>query len=527
MSKNNVKETFSESIFAMILSEVVIKSLGLIYKLYITNKPGFGDEGNAISQGAFQVFALILSFTAIGIPNAISKLVAEKSSIGDHKGAFRIFKVSLVIFSFIGMIGTYFLIAFAKKLSTEYLHIAESELSILTLAPSIFLTAVISVFRGYFIGRKSIKITGKAQARDQVARTFSTIIMIELSIFILKKTDTEIMSALNNLALTIGNVFEAGTLLMQFIKEYPEIKHEVKNSVHTEKISAKRIAVNVLSMSIPLSLTAIILSISKNIDSISIVSKLKNIIGYEEAKKQYGILSGKADAMVNFPLSFNAAISSAILPAIASAKGNYDSQRSKVEKTLQFELTLFLPVMFSYIFFGDQLLHFLFPNAPDGATILKINSLQIMIVCIEQMSNTILNGMGKTRTIIKVVMVGTLAKIALNYMLISRTNLFIGGTNGAALATTICHAIICILTTKEVLKDIKISPMVLIKPLAVNIVFSALSYATYSLIKSYLSSTVSLICSLAIGGIVYGILVVVLGIIKISPIANVLKIRKN
>lgn len=527
MSKNNMKETFSESVFAMILSEVVIKSLGLIYKLYITNKPGFGDEGNAISQGAFQVFALMLSFTAIGIPNAISKLVAERSSIGDHKGAFRIFKVSLVIFSVIGMLGTYFLIVFAKRLSTNYLHIAESELSILTLAPSIFLTSVISVFRGYFIGRKSIKITGKAQARDQIAKTFSTIIMIELSIFILKKSDTEIMAALNNLALTIGNIFEAATLLNQFIKEYPDIKYEVNNSINTEKISAKRIAVNVLSMSIPLSLTAIILTISKNIDSISIVSKLKNIIGYEEAKKQYGILSGKADALVNFPLSFNVAISSAILPAIASAKGNYDSQRGKVEKTLQFELALFLPVMFTYIFFGDQLLHFLFPNAPDGATILKINSLQIMIVCIEQMSNTILNGMGKTKAIIKAVLIGTLVKIALNYILISKTNLFIGGTNGAALATTVCHIIICILTTKEVLKDIKISPFVLIKPLAINVVFVALSEITYNLIEVHVSSAVSLICSLAVGGIAYGILVIALGIIKVSQIANLIKIRKN
>ena len=72
------RETFAESIFAMMTSQVIVKILGLFYKLYVTNRSGFGDEGNAIANAGFQVYALVLSFTSMGIPGAISKIIAEK-----------------------------------------------------------------------------------------------------------------------------------------------------------------------------------------------------------------------------------------------------------------------------------------------------------------------------------------------------------------------------------------------------------------------------------------------------------------
>ena len=152
--KSRKKETFLQSIFALMTSQVIIKVLGLFYKLYLTNRNGFGDEGNAIANGAYQVFAIVLSITAIGIPSALSKIIAKYTSIGDHKNANRIFKISLLIFSCIGMIGSYLLIINAKYLASSYLKIKEGENSIIVLAPSVFLVSVISVFRGYLLEEK-------------------------------------------------------------------------------------------------------------------------------------------------------------------------------------------------------------------------------------------------------------------------------------------------------------------------------------------------------------------------------------
>ncbi len=72
------KETFVQSILVLMMSQVMIKLLGLAYKLYLTNKEGFGDTGNAIYNSGYQIYALLLAISSIGVPNAISKIVSER-----------------------------------------------------------------------------------------------------------------------------------------------------------------------------------------------------------------------------------------------------------------------------------------------------------------------------------------------------------------------------------------------------------------------------------------------------------------
>ena len=110
----NQKETFMKGVMSLMISQVLIKLLGLIYRLYLTNRQGFGDEGNAIFGAGFQIYTLLLTLSSIGVPSAISKMVSEKMAIGDNKGAHKIFKIAFAFFAFIGLIGTLALIVRSK-----------------------------------------------------------------------------------------------------------------------------------------------------------------------------------------------------------------------------------------------------------------------------------------------------------------------------------------------------------------------------------------------------------------------------
>jgi len=90
MKENN----FFAGIFSLLISQVLVKIFGVLYSLYLTNKVGFGDEGNAIYMSGYQIYALLLTLSSIGVPNAISKLISEKNSIGDYKNEERILKQS-------------------------------------------------------------------------------------------------------------------------------------------------------------------------------------------------------------------------------------------------------------------------------------------------------------------------------------------------------------------------------------------------------------------------------------------------
>ena len=104
IKNDSKKNSFMKGVIVLMFSQVIIKIVGLIYKLYLTNKEGFGDRGNAIYGSGFQIYAIFLTISSIGVPNAISKLVSSKVAVGDNDGAYRIFKIAFALFGLIGFL---------------------------------------------------------------------------------------------------------------------------------------------------------------------------------------------------------------------------------------------------------------------------------------------------------------------------------------------------------------------------------------------------------------------------------------
>ena len=99
MKNNNKKTTFMGNVLIILSSQLVIKLLGVVYNLFTTNTPGFGNEGSGYNSAGHHVYTLLLAISSVGIPNAISKMTAAKNAIGDYKGAHKIYKSALVLFS--------------------------------------------------------------------------------------------------------------------------------------------------------------------------------------------------------------------------------------------------------------------------------------------------------------------------------------------------------------------------------------------------------------------------------------------
>ena len=510
------KEGFAQGIFAMMTSQVVVKVLGLFYKLYLTNRSGFGDEGNAIANAGFQVYALMLSITAIGIPGAISKIIAKKLSIGDHRGANKILKMSLMIFATVGLVGSYFLYSFADTFANQYLHIKEAKLSIIALSPSIFLVSVISVLKGYFNGRESIKTTAKAQGIDQFVNTILTISTIELMVFITKRTNTERMAAISNLSTTFGNIAELTYLIKEYIKIKPEIKKEILSSADIENTRIKVLLKEIAKVAIPISLTALIMSISKNIDSTTIVKELSNVVGYKEAKNQYGILSGKVDPLINLPLSFNMAIITALLPSISATNGNADKINKRIFQSYFIGMAISFPILFIYMCYPNEILNLLFPNATSGWKILRVSAISIIFITLEQINNTILEGLEKPFVPIISILIGVIVKAILNRILVPQVNTPYGGTIGACISTVMCHIVATLISIKGLksIKNIKLNARSNIKAIAIPLILSIAMIAITKAINNVffrevfgtINYKVGFIISLVIGMNVYLIL---------------------
>ena len=394
--KKQKKESFMQGVITIMFSQVLIKLLGLIYTLYLTNRSGFGDTGNAISSGAYQIYALLLTVSSIGVPNAISKLVSERVAIGDHKGAHRILKIGFATFAVIGLIGSMMLFFGARSIATNWLQIPEAEMTLVALSPAIFFVAVSSVMRGYFNGRQYMKTSARSQTLEQVFKTVLTILIVEL-VAILSGTSTELMAAGANLATTGATFLGFGYLYLFYRSQRNEVSKEIAETVNYKHERVSLVIRNILFVSIPMALSAIMSSLNKNIDSVTVVRGLKTFLTEGDAKIQYGILAGKVDTLTSLPLSINIAFATALVPAIAAARAKKDTQTAtkRTSFSLLVSMLIGLPCTIGMCIFAEQILNLLFPNASAGKVILQISSFTIIFTILDQTINGALQGFGK------------------------------------------------------------------------------------------------------------------------------------
>ena len=527
------KQSFMQGIITLMFSQVLIKILGLIYKLYLTNKKGFGDTGNAIYNSGFQIYALLLTISSIGVPNAVAKLISEKLSVGDSIGAQKIFKVALAFFSIVGFLGSVLLFFGSEFIANVWLQIPEAKLTLMILAPSIFFVSLISVFRGYFNGYENMKPMAESQTIEQLSKTVCTIAIVELVCFLMGYQETtEIMAAGANLATTIATFISFIYLFYLYSKK---IKYDKKTGICEHYRSTKTIDIvkKIIVIAMPLTISAILGSLNKNIDSFTVVRGLKTFMSEEQAKMQYGILSGKIDTLVTFPLSFNIALATALVPAISAAKarGDNSSIEKRISLSMLVTILIGLPCSLGMIIFAKPILEMLFPNASSGEFIYQISSISIIFITIEQTVNGALQGLGKVNVPVISLLFGVTVKLILNLILvkINPDNFILGGVAGAAVATVICHVISMTISFIILRKNVKFKFSILkfiIKPVFASFIMGISGLYMYNFLKSIIMQNIAILLAIIFAIVIYIITVIIIKIFNKSEL-QMLPIYRN
>lgn len=510
------KESFMSSVLILMISQVLIKILGLIYKLYLTNREGFGDKGNAIYSSGFQIYALFLTISSIGIPGALAKLVSEKIAIGDTKGAHRIFKIAFVTFGLIGFLSSTILFLGAGYISNTLLQIPEAELTLVALSPSIFFVSISCVIKGYFTGRENLKVTANSHTLEQFFKTVLSVIIVEM-VALTTGTDTTIMAAGANLATTLATVLCFLYLYKYYSKMRKEIAFELKRATKNKRTRIIKTIKQILSVSIPMSMTAILGTINKNIDSMTVVRGLKSFLSEEQAKIQYGILSGKVDTLVTLPMSLNMAFATALVPSISSSKaiGDIETIRKRVSFSMLISILIGMPCMIIMILFAKQILELLFPNATSGAFIYQISCLGIIFIVLEQTISGALHGLGKMLTPAIALGIGVIIKFILNMYLIpiNPSDFFLGGTAGAAISTVVCHAVALTIEFKILSKNINLKldkNKFIVKPVIACLLMGTITYIFNITLFQCLNEKISTMLLILMCVIIYILLLIIL-----------------
>lgn len=509
VKKKSKSTSFMKNVLVLMLSEIIVKVLGLVYRLVITNAEGFGDTGLGYYSAGYQVYALMLTLCSVGIPSVISKLVSERLAVGNKVGAQKIFKVALKLFFGIGLFLSVFLFVGADFIATNIYKVPDIAYVLRVLAPAIVFVSTSAVFRGYYAGQQNMKPTSVTQILEQ----FLNCVLSITFVYALIGKEPYIMAAGGNLSTTLSIIITF-IYLVTYYKGH-KIKID-KDDIDAQEIemSTKRLVKTILTISIPVTIGSIISVVSSLIDTVTVSNCIQQafqgmVSGGKDALEQIamekaGILS-KVDNLTNLPIAINLAFSTALVPAIAEsiAKKDYDTASKRLSFSLFASIIIIIPCAIGYMCLANEILSLIYPNAPDGAIILTLSSISMIFVALSQTINGGLYGLNKMFTPAIALLVGAGVKLVLNVILISNPNINI---IGAPISSIICQVVAFAISYRALCSKIKLKIPVkkyIIKPLACGIIMGLGVYFINKGLNLLFSQNISTIISIGCGAIIY------------------------
>ena len=536
--KKNKSHSFMGNVVIVLVAQLMVKLLGMVYRIVITNIDGFGDKGNGFYTAGFQIYTVLLAISSVGIPNAIAKMVSERTALKDYKGADRIFKTAFLLFAAIGLVCSAILYFGADFYAVSIINMPGAEYSIRALAPSIFFVCVSSVVRGYFQGMNNMDATSRSQVLEQIFKCSLTIIFVVAAI----GQTPEIMAAWANAASSAATLLSFGYLAVFYKKRRSGIREQLRQTAaETISTGTGRLMRSILMLSIPISLASIITAVNRVIDTATITRGIEAAFAAgipehldnagkivaailnptkaqlnDEAVRLAGMLS-KSDVLINTPLALNFAFATVLVPTIAGALAVGDKEKASKTASYSFLIStiLILPCAIGYISLAKPIYNVIYPGASLGYDMLAMTAVSLLFSGLSQTMSGTLQGIGKVYVPAIGLLIGCIVKVILNVVLIRIPSINI---YGAVISTIVCQItaflISFVVMSKYITLKITLFKYVL-KPLGAGLVMGAAAFGVHRVITmllgtDFVGNLVATLSAIAIGAVLYIALIFIL-----------------
>ncbi|MBQ8229735.1 MAG: polysaccharide biosynthesis protein [Clostridia bacterium] len=406
----------------------IAKIIGALYRIPLTNL--IGGYGLGLYQLVYPVYCLLLTVSATGIPSSIAKLTAER--LGQGKSARPLFKTAMKLFLLVGACGTALMILLAP-----FLAAAQGSKQVVggyfTLAPSVLLVSAISVFRGWFQGRNKMYPTALSEIAEQLVK-----VGFGLFFAYLFRANVERAVVFLLLSVSLSELFTLFLMLALFHR-IPAPEEYAENA---ESVTMR----SVLKLSIPVTLSSMLLPLSGLLDSV-LVPRLLSAYA-DNAVTLYGLFSGGAVTVINLPVSVCYGIAAASVPSVATAvarakAGEQSSPRKKIWYSLFVTVAISLPCAVGLYFFAEPAARIIFRSlAGDELTILirlirAFSVSALTLSCVQTMS-ACLTAQGKPHHSALSMLIAVGVKTAIYAVLLQNSEISVFGL---AYATNICYLV--------------------------------------------------------------------------------------
>lgn len=531
MSLEKKSDGFIMQAGILAMAGIICRIIGILYRSPLAAI--IGDEGNGYYGSAYNIYTIILLISSYSIPAAISKVIAGKLALKQYKNAQRIFYCAFIYVIVVGGVASLFAFFGARFLVEQ-----KAVMVLRIFSPTIFVSGLLGVLRGYFQAHKTMVQTSISQILEQILNAVISIMAAYLLKQLVIDKDASTQSVYGAMGSALGTgagvlIALAFMVLMYGINK-KEIRERIAKDDHKDVLSYKEIFGIIFALVTPFILSTFIYNFSTSLDE-TIYRKILKLVKHVDVSQiavWYGVYSGKAVVISNIPIAISSAMSAAMIPSVSGkfATGDIGGTKGKVHTAILTTMLIAIPSAVGIFALAEPVVGFLFPgqtNIALAGSLLRALSITVIFYSLSTLTNAVLQGIGKVTAPVYHAAIALAAQtvVLVPCLLFTNLNLY-----SIAIATIVYSLLMCVLNQLAVRKylgyrqNIK---KIFVLPMIASVIMGVCAYFVYQgMHKISGSNLISLVIAIIIAACVYGVLVLRLGVLTKEDIEAMPKGKK-
>ncbi len=385
------------------MASLLVRLIGMIYRIPMANI--LGEEGNGIYAVAYEIYDVVLIISSYSLPLALSKIISAEQARGEYRNVGKTFRVART-FAIVsgGVFGAVLLFGAGLIETSIYPEYSGVRMPVRVLAPTIFIVAMLGVFRGFFQGKKTMIPTAVSQIIEQIV---NAVVSVTASYLFMKWNAGSLQQAAwgatgGTLGTCLGSVSALLLLLFVYWIYRPvQEKMERRDRTGREETSGRLFKLLLLTI-LPVILSQTVYNISGLIDY-KLYGWLSGQSGVADVaiKSMIGVYSSKYRLLCGVPIAISTAVASSMIPSAVTAYENRDGAqwRYNVASGIKFNMIVAFPCAMGFIMLGQPIVKMLFPSSDFvlGGHMLMAGSAAIVFYALSNVTGGALQSIDKMR----------------------------------------------------------------------------------------------------------------------------------
>lgn len=386
-----MKNLFLKSTLILLIGTMISKCLGFFIKIILVRIIG---DGINIYSLIMPTYSLLIAITQLGLPYAISCIMAKNNNRGIHIIAsiipitllFNVVIISLILF-------------FAPILSNTLLKSSETYYPIISICFVLPFTSISGIIKGYYFGKQNMMPNAISTIIEQLVRLVLLIVVIP---FLLKKSITLAVSGY----IIISSVSEIAQIIVYLFF----LPKNISITLSDLKIRVPLMN-EILSISIPNLSGRLIGNICYFFEPI-ILTNILLFVGYSKnfIQGEYGVYNAYVIPILTMPTFISLAINTTLIPEVSKNYNNKSYIKNLLKRCIFISLLIGITYCIFLYFRSDFLLDILY-DTNKGIDYIKLLAIFFPLFYIEGPLSSVLQGLNLSKYTMQTTLIGCIIKI--------------------------------------------------------------------------------------------------------------------